>query len=311
VKTSQFLSCDWGTSSFRLRLIESASLKTLQEIRTADGVRAIFEKGGDRAKNFAEYLLQKLNETSVKNEAPLVISGMASSTIGWKELPYAKAPFALDGRGLEVEALNWEGPPTFLVSGVATETEIMRGEETQAIGILADPQCTKYRQGCRLILPGTHSKHLNIRDNRVLDFKTYLTGELFEVLSKHSILRATIEPGGTHDPIAFAEGVSEASEGDLLGKLFRARTRSVLSGASAAGNASFLSGLLIGSELLGVARDTSAPVLIAAAGSLADLYHAAMKILAPIELKWMSLPGEALEQATIRAHALILEHQLS
>src|SRR5688572_748560 len=100
----QFLSCDWGTSSFRLRLLSTGSLETLAKIKNDRGVRTLNESSKTRAigrpEVFAGVMRQSLKDLAARhplNGAPLVISGMASSTIGWKELPYAKTPFPLDG----------------------------------------------------------------------------------------------------------------------------------------------------------------------------------------------------------------------
>ena len=314
--TADFISCDWGTSSFRLRLVDRADLRVVKEVRSADGVRSIFERAGDRAKNLAEFLFGKLKEIQAGQGTPLIISGMASSTIGWKELPYAQAPF-LGFDDLVVEELIWEKPgwlgKTFLVSGVATRFEMIRGEETQAYGILADPAMTRFREGCHLILPGTHSKHLLIRRNQIAGIRTFMTGEVFEAISRQTVLKATLDLQAPPDFTAFREGVEKSSEPDaeLLNALFQVRTRTVLRKEPVAANASYLSGLLIGSELARLARGATEPILIAAAESVASYYSEAMKILAPKETEWSCLPAEALDRATIRAHALMLEKHLS
>ena len=163
----EFLSCDWGTSSFRLRWVSGKEIVGLFSDET--GCRTIFDrataKDTDRATLYANFLSGVLNSVAQKRwgEAPaepnitefgerlgrslappdrleLVISGMASSSIGWEELPYAGTPLALDASNLAFRRLEWENPSwiseTYLISGVATEDDIMRGEETEAIGLL-------------------------------------------------------------------------------------------------------------------------------------------------------------------------------
>src|SRR6184192_552896 len=104
---AQFLSCDWGTSSFRLRLVSTATNETLVESFATTGVKELFERANERsvfrAGLFAEVAANHIKEISLRhsfNGVPLIISGMASSAIGWKELPYARVQFALDGTGL-------------------------------------------------------------------------------------------------------------------------------------------------------------------------------------------------------------------
>src|SRR5690349_14918439 len=120
--TTEFLSCDWGTSSFRLRWISGSDYRVRREIREPIGVKALYEEASRhvagcekaRAEVFARFLRQKIEE--IENDGrnpepiPLVISGMASSSVGWKELPYAQVPFPLDGSELRWEELAWHGP---------------------------------------------------------------------------------------------------------------------------------------------------------------------------------------------------------
>jgi 2-dehydro-3-deoxygalactonokinase len=300
---SDFFSCDWGTSSFRLRLVAGGNV--IAEVRDPFGIKPIFDKaaGAPRENLFSEFLRQKLNELRpTHSPLPLLISGMASSTIGWKELSYAHTPFPLDGTALRFEKLNWSKPPwlgeTFLISGLATDRDMMRGEETQILGIMAD----RAETDCVLILPGTHSKHVQIKNRIVTDFQTFMTGELFEVLSKHSVLRATLDPeAAVQADDAFREGVQAVSQNGLPASLFSVRARGVLAKISGHANKNFLSGLLIGSEL----SQVRGRVLLAAPGPLADLYADAMKVLARVD--WESLPAHEVENAVVRGQAFILK----
>lgn len=301
----QFLSCDWGTSSFRLRLVDVENVAA--EIREPSGVRAIFETGAGPP-GFAAHLGRKLEEIaaghSLQPNVPLVISGMASSTIGWKELPYARAPLALDGSGLRVERLRWEPPAwlgeTYLVSGVATEREMMRGEECQIIGLMKKTALAGCAQQSILVLPGTHSKHVSIESHCVADFRTYMTGELFELLTRHSVLRATIDTSGSALQFrdAFEEGVRSVDEEGLAVSLFQGRTRGVLGGRDKTSNAAFLSGVLIGAEMSAL-RNDSRPVVIAAGPELRDLYSIAAK---------REVIAVEVEDALIAAHRLIIQN---
>lgn len=303
---SQFLSCDWGTSSFRLRLVQGGQILT--ELSEPIGVKSIFDSAQqpqDRPEMFANFMRMKLESlaarSSIVNTTPLIISGMASSSIGWKELPYARAPFSLDGSGLEVEQLGWNGPgwlgSTFLVSGVATESEMIRGEECQIIGLLDDPQWAHLRRCCLLILPGTHSKHIWIENEKVVRFRTYMTGELFQVLATQSILRATTnaaEPIHKHRR-TFGEGCEYVRQNGLAASLFQARTRGVLKHTSPEENAAFLSGLLIGAEVADVAQ-TNCPRVIAAKPELLEPYSLALSALLISQI----------DGATVNGHRMLL-----
>lgn len=312
-----FLSCDWGTSSFRLRLIAQGAI--VKEFRSAEGVRALYERAremGGSAENrqtvFTDYLSARLDawgDVCESGALDLVISGMASSTLGWKELSYAKLPLLMDAGSLHFEQLAWPSPAwikrTFLLSGVATATEIMRGEETEAIGLLAgEPP----RERSILVLPGTHSKHLLVEGDRITDFWTYMTGELFEVMAQHSVLRATVETRGMQEGFlehaeAFDEGVELASRKGLGRAVFRTRTRAVLDSRPGAENAWFLSGVLIAAELTDL-RERSVPILLGGAAELRSLYARA---LARLSLpRWIELPASRIEKGVPAGHALFL-----
>src|SRR5687767_11721077 len=137
--SSDFLSCDWGTTSFRLRWITGPERTVHRQVHESGGVKFLHEQAqlrratsaAERALVFEEFLHSKLQELIANcdkpSPLPLIISGMASSSIGWHELPYARAPFALNGKGLLTERIEWRKPDwinhTFLISGVATEQD--------------------------------------------------------------------------------------------------------------------------------------------------------------------------------------------
>jgi 2-dehydro-3-deoxygalactonokinase len=127
----------------------------------------------------------------------------------------------------------------------------MRGEETQLMGWLAqNPDRTRGRQV--VCHPGTHAKWMLVEDGRLIRFVTAMTGELFSVLGKHSVLKSDTQ---VEDPAAFDDGVAAAGEGDALAaRLFTARARVVGGGKPAESTPSYLSGLLIGSEVASVPR---------------------------------------------------------
>lgn len=231
---------------------------------------------------------------------------MASSSIGWHELPYAPIPTRLDGAELRVETIQWDKPDwlgeTFLVSGVASQTDMMRGEETEAIGLLA--QQKSLPDSVTLVLPGTHSKHIEIRSGTICGIKTYMTGELYEVLARHSILRSSVDLAAEPDVAGFEAGVACAHECGGEATLFQTRVRHVLGSRSPAENASFLSGALIASELCDLLSTSDKSVIFLGGSSqLRDRYHGAMQQLGlPARL----FSDEAIQRAVPVAHNLIL-----
>jgi 2-dehydro-3-deoxygalactonokinase len=258
-----FVSCDWGTSHFRLRLVGQGE----GEIRTDEGVATLAATGEDRAERFRTTLARGLAKLQAPDNLPIVISGMASSSIGWKELPYARIPFALDGGNAVWHRMD---DRTFLISGLRSDSDILRGEETQALG-LVHTLGPELPARAVFILPGTHSKHMDAEAGRITDFRTYMTGELFAVLSRNSVLRHSTDPEAPFDRAAFVEGAEQSQRQPLPSALFRVRTRHVLDRQEVPSNTSFLSGLLIGSELAGLC-DSNRMVILASTEPLRSAY---------------------------------------
>jgi 2-dehydro-3-deoxygalactonokinase len=122
----------------------------------------------------------------------------------------------------------------------------MRGEETQIAGALA----TGFGDGV-LCLPGTHAKWVQVSAGEVVSFQTYMTGEMFALLSTQSVLRHGMGEGA--DDAAFDTGVEEALSRPerIAARLFGLRAEGLLHGLSPGAARSRLSGLLIGAELAG------------------------------------------------------------
>jgi 2-dehydro-3-deoxygalactonokinase len=328
IGSKPFLSCDWGTTSFRLRLVQGA---VTREKRTTDGCRKLNDRAGlgqssqlARATAYSDYLREVLVAwddlvAELKAPLPLVISGMASSSIGWQELPYARLPLKLNASNLNFAVVAWPEKPSwlgdiYLISGVRGEDDMMRGEETEAIGLMngGDAEFLT-RAPSFLILPGTHSKHLLIEDQAITSISTWMTGEMFELLAQFSILKNTIDLASLRESSAshwdaFSEGARLGGLRGLGLSIFRARTRTVLGGAAHGENAWFLSGVLIGAEishLLEQSLAASRPVFLGGPPELRSLYAHASGLLNQGR-SWTKFPSEHMEMAVPRAHALFL-----
>ncbi|WP_448104583.1 2-dehydro-3-deoxygalactonokinase [Pedobacter panaciterrae] len=263
-----FFSCDWGTSSFRLRLIQAKNLAVVAETKSSRGISDTYklwqEKGGtvlSRADFYASIVKDEIrslqqNLNMVTDGIPVLFSGMASSTIGMVDLPYKKLPFNLDGSDLKTEFMadSTGANPFVIISGAMTDCDVMRGEETKIVG--CDTLLDNKDQEQLLILPGTHPKHIVIKNSQAVSFKTYMTGEFFNLLSVNSILSASVEEGGDFgDPQnqeRFKEGVKASRHSNLLHASFMVRTNEVLKNIPSQQNLHYLSGLLIGTELGGL-----------------------------------------------------------
>jgi len=302
------LSCDWGTSSFRLRLLQVSTGEVVAETRAGQGISAVYE----------EWLAARLPETARLSfyqskllaaigdighigiiNAPIFVSGMASSGLGMQLIPYGQLPFPVSAAKLTREYLPASGGfshDMYLVSGLMTSKDIMRGEETILAGIDAGDDAYT------VIFPGTHSKHAFVVDNVLVDFTTYMTGEIFGLLANKSILAKSVK---AHDGLSredFSAGVREGAEGNILHTAFHVRTRQLLDGKSAEDNYDFLSGLLIGQEL-GYLSGSAGRILLVSGQSLSSRYKIAADLLGLSNRMDIADADRALVRAHLLLHA--------
>jgi 2-dehydro-3-deoxygalactonokinase len=141
--------------------------------------------------------------------------------------------------------------PGLVGPGVTGSSDVMRGEETQILGWLTlHPERAARRQV--VCHPGTHAKWAVVEDGRIVRFVTAMTGELFDVMRKHSVLKTD---DAADDLDAFMEGVRAAGDGEgLASRLFSARARVVADGKPANTTSEYLSGLLVGADVASAPR---------------------------------------------------------
>ncbi|ANQ52381.1 2-dehydro-3-deoxygalactonokinase [Flammeovirga sp. MY04] len=312
-----FVSCDWGTSNFRIRLIDFDTLEVIKEHKTEMGVKKLYQQflsseSEDQQAYFSEYLISQLTKvTDLTEQIVIVACGMITSSIGLKELSYSEVPF--ENESLNIEKLQLtENIDLLLISGVKTTEDVMRGEEVQALGM------TEFlEEDCYLLLPGTHSKHLLFSEGQYQTFRTFMTGELFELISSQSILKDSIQKVDFTDEAkkSFVEGVRKGINGWLTSSLFSIRAKQVQN-QSALGkieeeiktsNFYLLSGLLIGDEL-SYLKDQKLPIKMAASGVLSLLYTEALKVIEGVDFQ--TFEDGVLEYSLINGQKLILKNYI-
>lgn len=298
---NHFLSCDWGTSSFRLRLVQTPACLIIAEIGSGDGIAATFalwQQTGDddpqkRASFYLEVIKQHIDQLETQVEIlmeglPVIISGMASSTIGFMELPYAPLPIAMDKPDVNtafISATDTFRHDVLLISGLKTDTDVVRGEETQLIGCISSAGMTIKDE--LFIFPGTHSKHIRVQDNLITEIKTYMTGEFFELLSQKSILRTSVESADAIETEelwnSFKKGVHDAIDANLLNLAFKVRTNTLFNRLSKKENFTYLSGLVIGAELKDLRHTYTGAVTLLCGIKLSDHYVLALEELGIVD----------------------------
>lgn len=287
---------DWGTTHRRSYGLNPAGQCVVEY---ADDEGALACKG-----RFAQSL-QALLHSMQAQPRTVILSGMVGSALGWQVVPYVDGAVALPALANQLARVaeasltapdTPAGPatdqsttvhivPGYCVRNATGQPDVMRGEETQLLGA----HCLGHSDGW-FVLPGTHSKWVQLQHGRVLQLRTYMTGELFDLLGRHGTLAAAAgSADGAWDEAAFAQGVRAAQSGAALShQLFGCRARVVSGDMAGSSSRAYLSGLLIGTELHDVLRDPprdakgagqGASFKLIGAPALATLYQVAAAIL--------------------------------
>ena len=237
-----WIAVDWGTTNLRAFAMRKGAM--IAEAVSDDGM-------GKLARDAFEPALIRLIAPwlSATRPTPVIACGMVGSRQGWFEAPYRTTPcLPLDPLALVSVPTTDPRITVAIVPGLRQNkpADVMRGEETQIAGALA---LYPGFDGV-FCLPGTHSKWVHVSAGEVISFQTFMTGELFALLSEHSVLRHGMAGGGWDDA-AFDAALSDALSRPekIAANLFSLRAEGLLTGLAAPAARARLSGLLIGVEL--------------------------------------------------------------
>jgi 2-dehydro-3-deoxygalactonokinase len=273
------IAVDWGTTSLRAYRLDSSGT-VVEQRNAAAGVLAC--QG-----NFEAVLSKMLHGWPDTN---VLMAGMIGSRNGWHEVPYVSSPAGLHeiaGGMHEFAAASLPGRSLFIVPGVSHvghdhHPEVMRGEETQVLGLATKLSAADTHVIC---LPGTHSKWVTLAQGRIVSVRTAMTGELYALLRHRSLSAALMaecrdDAPDIDDPDAFARGVLDSSgHGGLGHHLFAARTQGLFGLLAPEAAPSYLSGLLIGHELRGLIPAICPRVHLVGATNLLVRYQRALGVL--------------------------------
>lgn len=277
---------DWGTTNFRAWLVDGDG-KVTDRCEAPAGIMQV-PAGG-----FPPALEAHVGNWRAANPGIRVLmSGMVGSKQGWAEAPYAPSPAGIDELAKAVMPVPGEDN-IFIVPGVCYEApdgrhDVMRGEEVQIFGSLAEGEAGRQV----FCLPGTHSKWAAVEDGRIVWFATAMTGEVWAVMSKHSILGRLMEGDSLADMDAFDRGFQLSGEpGGLLNHLFSVRAEGLFGAVPAEGLRSYLSGILIGHEVRAMLpiAGPAGWVTIIGRPDITDLYSWA---ICAMELTTVGIPAE-------------------
>jgi 2-dehydro-3-deoxygalactonokinase len=238
------IAVDWGTTNRRAWALGPDG-RAVAERADSAGLLAVQDR------RFADSLSSFLGDwVAAGSRIPIVIAGMAGSRLGWVEVPYVAAPAPLSDLAQNLMKAGRIGDSDcWIVPGMSldstTQPEVMRGEECQILGALL----TQHQSDGLFLLPGTHSKWARISDQRLIEFRTYITGEMFNLLRRSGTL-AQLMTGDVEDAAAFARGVlATGHDTELLNRLFSARSLALFGRLEGKDLASYLSGMLVSAEM--------------------------------------------------------------
>ena len=267
-----YVAVDWGTSSFRLWLVDRAG-NVLGERRSHEGMMAAGKLG------FPTVLQSHLEAVGAAPSLPVVVCGMAGARQGWVEAGYVDTPARLASILEHAVPVPGQDRDIRILPGIAQRDpkapDVMRGEETQLLGALGVDAGE-----AAVCMPGTHSKWVRVRGGTVERFATFMTGELFDVVSRETILSHAVTGADQAEDIdAFKSAVTAAFETPAFAAnlLFQVRSGQLLYGGKPSAAREKISGTLIGLELAaGLAGEVpKAGITLVASGRLQMLYQLA------------------------------------
>jgi 2-dehydro-3-deoxygalactonokinase len=266
-----WIAVDWGTSALRVWAMSANG--TVIERRDSNRGMSVLEPA-----EFEPSLRALIDDfLPDERELPIVACGMVGAQNGWIEASYQSVPCGPPTIEQAARPANTE-LDVYIIPGLKQiePPDVMRGEETQVAGFLN--QHPDY-DGV-ICLPGTHTKWVRVSAGEIVSFKTFMTGELFALLSTRSVLRHSVDKSNL-DKLAFSDAVNEAmtSPQDVAAGLFSIRAGSLLGDLKPVIARSKLSGLLIGLELAAAEPYwLGRKVVIIGAEELADLYQSGLQL---------------------------------
>lgn len=261
---------DWGSSSLRAYRLDGQQV--IDTVSSDRGIKTL--KAKNKETQFEHVLFNLVGDWLEPGDG-IILSGMVTSVNGWVETPYLPCPVSCAALASNLTHKIIRECDLYFVSGVRQDSpqpDVMRGEELQLLGEGAQ------HSHSLVIMPGTHSKWAQLRDGTIEQFRTIMTGELFDVMRNQTLVGQLADGTDWHQA-AFTNGVEQGfTSQTIISDLFTCRSGVLLNQLAAEEIHSYLSGLLIGNEIkegISITTDFSEITLIGA-DSLCDKYRLAL-----------------------------------
>ncbi|EFE96994.1 2-dehydro-3-deoxygalactonokinase [Serratia odorifera] len=292
-----FIAIDWGSTNLRAWRYENGAC--VDSVRSEAGVTRL---GGRTPQQVFGELMARW-----QRPLPVVMAGMIGSNAGWLQAPYLPCPSPLTGLARQAIAVEQALPyRAWIIPGICVNGEdncnVMRGEETQLLGAHTELPSPLY------VMPGTHSKWVQMDGDTLVDFRTVMTGELHHLLLSQSLIGVGL---GEQRPDAqvFERGLAAGlGERHLVRRLFETRAAHLLGKLEKSAVSDWLSGLLIGNEVAQMQQQypLAAHTALTVIGNptLAQRYGRAFDMAG---IRYRTLDGDRAFQTGIRSIANELE----
>ena len=272
VVNPNWIAVDWGTTNLRIwHCDQLGNVLDETKVQMGMGTLSASEYEGVLISHIAHHL-----SDDVITE--VVVCGMAGARQGWQDAGYLTAP--CDMPSLNQAVTVHTADPRIMVRilpGIKQPepADVMRGEETQIAGFLK--QTPDYNG--LICLPGTHSKWVHVQNGQVIEFQTFMTGEVYDLLSRSSVLKHSVSGEGFSQP-DFIDAAKSAfkNPADAFSQLFRLRAQHLVHDADAKVLRARLSGILIGQEVAAMERQWNhLAITLVGEEALCSLYKSALE----------------------------------
>ncbi|RRV07224.1 2-dehydro-3-deoxygalactonokinase [Pseudomonas sp. v388] len=264
---AQLIALDWGTTSLRAYRLGDKG-QVLQQRALSAGIMQLpttpRQIAGSLCSDGFELALDEAcgDWLDAEPDLPVIACGMVGSAQGWREATYRETPASVNELSAALQTVHsLRGVTLHIIPGVLQRSalpNVMRGEETQVLGVLAQLPAEQADRPLLIGLPGSHSKWVEVADGRIQHFDTFMTGEVYAALCAHTILGRTMQRVDALDSQAFDRGLAVALSEDgaagPLSTIFSTRTLGLTGQLEGSAQPDYLSGLLIGHELAALAE---------------------------------------------------------
>ena len=267
---------DWGTTNFRAYKFNLIKNKVENKIENNKGILNI-----NNTKQYVSIILKVLKKFGLSKKTYILMAGMVGSKKGLYEVPYLEIPINLKNISTKIILKKILNINLRIIPGLVFKEnnffDVLRGEETLVIGAINK---LNIKKKCYICCPGTHSKWITIKKNKFIKFSSFMSGELYSVISKWTILSQSLpkisKNSKSFSKKYFIKGLNLIKKNyPLLSTLFKIRTMDLFNQTNAVERDSFLSALLIGLEINHISKNKDlkrSSVILISSGPLTKLY---------------------------------------